>query len=291
MIPSSLPIAGCMRWGLWGAHFSTNEYFTLINECLQQDITCFDHADIYGGYTTEAEFGKALRLDASIRCKMQIVTKCGICMMDENRPSHQIKSYDTTAAHIISSAENSLKNFDTDYIDLFLIHRPSPLLNPHEIAEAIEQLKKAGKILHFGVSNFLPHQVNMLNKFIKVEYNQTEISILNLPPFTNGILDNCLENVITPMAWAPLGGGIFTDDSHPRFRAIVKEGEALAAKYSTGINQILIAWLLNHPSFIIPVVGTTKIERLIQAKEAFRIKLSQQDWFRLYTASLGEDVA
>lgn len=291
MIPSSLPIAGCMRWGKWGAHFSTNEYYQLIQKCINQGITCFDHADIYGDYTTEEEFGNALRLDKNLRKQIQIVTKCGICRVDEKRPANTIKSYDTSAKHIIASAENSLKNFDTDYLDLFLIHRPSPLMNPHEIAEAVELLKRDGKILQFGVSNFLPHQVSMLHKFVKIEYNQVEISIISLAPFTNGILNSCIENNIIPMAWAPLGGGIINDESHPHFRAITKEAEYLAEKYATGINQILVAFLLNHPSSIVPVVGTTKMERLIQSKEAFAVGLSREDWFRLYQASMGEEIA
>lgn len=291
MISSSLPAAGCMRWGKWGAHFSTGEYYRLITECISQGITAFDHADIYGDYTTEEEFGNALRTDKGLRAQIQIITKCGICRPCENRPGYGIKSYDVSARHIIASAERSLQNFNTDYLDLLLIHRPSPLLNPHEVAEAVELLKKDGKILQFGVSNFLPHQVNMLSKFIKIEYNQVEISIISAAPFINGILDNCLENGIVPMAWAPLGGGIVSDDSHPHFRAITKEAEQLAEKYNTGINQVLVAFLLAHPSGIIPVVGTTKMERLIQSKEAFSVRLSREDWFRLYEASRGEEVA
>lgn len=290
MIPSSIPVAGCMRWGTWGAQFNAQQYASMISECIENGITSFDHADIYGGYTTEEEFGNALKLSPSLRSKIQIITKCGICMPATNRPRYEIKYYDTSAKHIIASAEQSLKNFGTDYIDLLFIHRPSPLLNADEVAAAITSLKKDGKILSFGVSNFLPHQVNMLAKNIDIAYNQLEISILHLPPFTDGSLDNCMEKGIVPMAWAPLGGGVFNDESHPRFRAIVKEAESLGEKYDTGINEILIAWLLCHPAGIIPVVGTTKLERLLQAKQAYKIKLSQQDWFRLYTASLGEDV-
>lgn len=211
-------------------------------------------------------------------------------MISENRPLHAIKSYNTSAEHIIKSAEQSLRNFSTEYIDLFLIHRPDPLLNPEEVAAAINNLKQQGKILHFGVSNFFPHQTNVLKKFIDVEYNQLEISLFHLPPFTNGLLDHCIENNIIPMAWAPLGGGMISDDTHPRYRSISSVAAKLAKKYETGLNEILIAWLYAHPSKIIPVVGTTKLERLLQAKDAFYIQLSREDWFDLYAASLGEDV-
>lgn len=291
MINFSSPIAGCMRWGKWGACFSTREYRSIIDECLYNGITSFDHADVYGDYTTEADFGEALKDSPSLRKQMQIITKCGIQILTPSRPKHQIKSYNTSKEHIIASTEQSLKNFHTDYIDVLLIHRPDPLLNPEEVAEAITILQQQGKILHFGVSNFLPYQVDLLGKFIPIKFNQLEVSLLHLPPFTNGMLDHCLKHNIIPMAWAPLGSGILSDDTHPHYRSIAACSSELAVKYLTGINQILIAFLLAHPSGIIPVLGTTKIERLLQAKEAVNIMLRKEDWFKLYTASTGEDVA
>jgi predicted oxidoreductase len=284
------PIAGCMRWGKWGAGFSTAEYLQMIEACLENGITAFDHADIYGHYTTEAEFGAALQEKPSLRAHLRIITKCGIQMKTENRPSHQIKSYNSSAQHIIHSVEQSLENFRTDHLDLLLIHRPDPLLDPAEVATAVELLKQQGKILQFGVSNFYPHQVETLMKYTRIEYNQLEISILHLPPFTNGMLDHCMQYQIVPMAWAPLGGGILNDDSHPRFRSIISTATELAEKYGTGVNEMLLAWLHRHPSGIIPVIGTTKIERLIQAKNASGILLEREDWFRLLAASTGEDV-
>ena len=279
-----------MRWGKWGAGFSSAEYAAIINDCIENGITSFDHADIYGNYTTEAEFGDVLKMMGSARLKIQLITKCGIQIISENRPHHTIKSYNTSKEYIIQSAEQSLRNFNTDYIDVLLIHRPDPLLNPEEVAGAIFQLKEQGKILHFGVSNFYPPHTDLLKKYIEIECNQLELSILHLPPFTNGLLDHCIQHNIIPMAWAPLGGGIISDDTHPRYRSISAVAASLAKKYETGLNQILIAWLYTHPAKIIPVVGTTKLERLLQAKEAFDIKLEREDWFALYTASAGEDV-
>lgn len=211
--------------------------------------------------------------------------------MTPNRPSHSIKSYDTSREHIIASVEQSLRNFHTDYLDVLLIHRPDPLLDPADVAEAIELLKQQGKILSFGVSNFLPHQTDLLAKYTLIEYNQVEISILKLDAFNDGTLQNCMRNKIIPMAWAPLGGGLFTDDSHPRFRSISATASALAEKYNTGLNEILLAWLHKHPSGIVPVIGTTKLERLLQAKAATAIELERDDWFRLLQASTGEEVA
>ena len=287
----NLPIAGCMRWGVWGAGFTTEQYLQMIESCLQYGIHAFDHADIYGDYTTEKEFGKALKENLSLRQHLQLITKCGIQMMTPNKPNHSIKSYNTSKEHIILSVENSLQNFGTDYLDVLLIHRPDPLQDPSEIAEAVEQLKQQGKILAFGVSNYLPHQTDLLSAYTLVEYNQLEISIVHLAALSDGSLENCMKHKITPMAWAPLGGGIFTDDSHPRFRSITVTATELAEKYNTGLNEILLAWLHTHPSGILPVIGTTKIERLLQAKAAASITLEREDWFKLLMASTGEDVA
>jgi predicted oxidoreductase len=285
------PVAGCMRWGKWGAAFSTAAYRQMIESCLEYGISSFDHADIYGDYTTEAEFGEALKESPSIRQHLQLITKCGIQMLADNRPEHTIKSYNTSKEHIIKSVERSLENFGTDYLDVLLIHRPDPLLDPVEVAEAIDLLKQQGKVLAFGVSNFLPHQTDLLAAHTLIEYNQVELSIVQLNAFSDGTLDNCLKHKIIPMAWAPLGGGLITDESHPRFRSIVAAASELAGKYNTGLNEILLAWLHTHPSGIISVIGTTKIERLLQAKVAASIRLDREDWFRLLAASTGEDVA
>jgi predicted oxidoreductase len=285
------PVAGCMRWGKWGANFTTMDYRKMIDFCLEYGIHSFDHADIYGDYTTEEEFGEALKEDPSIRSSMKLISKCGIQMVTANRPNHSIKSYNTSKSHIIQSVERSLQNFGTDYLDVLLIHRPDPLMNPEEIAEAIQHLKQQGKIVAFGVSNFLPHQVNMMKKYVPIQYNQIEVSVICLSPFTNGVLDNCLEHQITPMAWAPLGGTLLTDDLHPHFRSITQTAAELAQKYATGMNEILLAFLHTHPSGIVTVIGTTKPERLAQAKKASNIKLSREDWFSLLKAAKGEDVA
>lgn len=287
----SSPVAGVMRWGVWGANFGTAQYREMIETCLQYGIFAFDHADIYGDYTTEEDFGAALKENSSLRQHLKLITKCGIQMVTPNRPAHTIKSYNTSREHIIRSVEQSLRNFGTDYLDVLLIHRPDPLLDPAEVAEAVEQLKEQGKILSFGVSNFLPHQTDLLARYTLVEYNQLEISLLQFQALTDGSLENCMKNKIIPMAWAPLGGGLFTDDSHPRFRAISATANQLAEKYNTGLNEILLAWLHTHPSGIQSVIGTTKIERLLQAKAAAAVRLEKEDWFALLQAAKGEEVA
>ena len=196
-----------MKWGTWGAGFSTKQYLQLIEDCVENNITSFDHADIYGDYTVEEEFGKALKLLPSLRKRLQIITKCGIQKLTPNRPDHKIKSYNTGKHHIIQSAERSLKNFHTDYLEALLIHRPDPLMHPDEIAEAFTLLKKQGKVLHFGVSNFTPSQVDLMNTGFPVEFNQIEVSILKLESFHNGQIDQCIQHQIRPMAWSPISGG------------------------------------------------------------------------------------
>jgi predicted oxidoreductase len=284
------PIVGCMRWGVWGENFTTQQYEQIIQQCLEIDLTVFDHADIYGHYTTEADFGKALERNSSLREKIQIITKCGINMLTPNRPHHSIKSYDTSATHIIQSVEKSLQNFHTDYIDTLLIHRPDLLMNVEEVAATINVLKEAGKIKSFGVSNFTTGQVALLNKYIPVEIHQVEISATHLNAFDNGILDQCQMEDIIAQSWSPMGNGMFTETSE-KHRRILSAAKELADIYHCSVNQLLLAFLYAHPSKIIPVIGTTKFERIKEAKGAMDIELKREDFYKIWSASTGKEVA
>ena len=284
------PIIGCMRWGVWGENFSTAQYDTIINQCLEIGLTEFDHADIYGHYTTEADFGNALKNNSSLRGKMQLITKTGIQMLTPNRPQHAIKSYNTSAKHIKESVETSLKNLHTDYIDTLLIHRPDILLNPIEVADCIATLKKEGKIKSFGVSNFTTSQVELLSKHTSIEHHQVEISITNLNAFNDGTLDQCQLKNISAQAWSPWGNGLFTDKTEKNIR-ILSTAEKLAAQYETGVNEILLAFLYAHSASIVPVIGTTQFERIKQAKAAMQINLAREDFYKLWCASTGVEVA
>ncbi|MCG9898408.1 MAG: aldo/keto reductase [Hydrotalea sp.] len=289
-ISLSKPIAGCMRWGNWGAQFSTSEYRWLIEQLVDEGITSFDHADIYGNYTTEADFGTALRGKNSLRENIQIITKTGICMPASSN-SYITKHYNNSAKHIIESVENSLRNFHTDYLDVLLIHRPSPLMHAEELANTMYQLMKEGKVKTFGVSNFEAHHIRVLQKHIPIAYNQIEISLLYPKAVFSGILETCTELHITPMAWAPLGGGKVTDDTHPRYRAITKAVEPIAAKHGCSMNDVLMAWLYKHPAGILPILGSVKPHRLKQAQKAADILLSDEEWFHLLEAARGEEIA
>ena len=285
-------IAGTMKWGTWGAHFSTSAYEAMIKNCLQLGVTTFDHADIYGDYTTEEEFGKVLKHEPSLRQQMQLITKCGIRMLSAHRPQHKIKSYDTSFTHITQSVEQSLKNLSTDYIDCLLIHRPDPLFNAEEVAAAFEQLQKEGKVLQFGVSNFRKWQVDLIRSRFPISVNQIECSVLHLDPFGDGTLDQCQHHGLIPMAWSPLGGGnLFADDEDERNKRILAVANLLADKYNASADVLLFSWLLTHPSRIYPVTGTSKIERIKAAVDATNIKLEREDWFMMWRASTGREVA
>jgi predicted oxidoreductase len=284
------PIVGCMRWGVWGENFTTSQYEQIINQCLAIGLDIFDHADIYGHYTTEADFGHALKGNTSLRNQIKIITKCGINMLTPNRPHHAIKSYDTSATHITKSVEQSLQNFHTDYIDTLLIHRPDILMHVEDIAATITTLKTAGKIKSFGVSNFTTSQVALLNKYIPIEHHQVEISVTNLNAFDNGVLDQCQLENIEAQSWSPMGNGIFTEKTEQHTR-ILSEAESLAKTYECSVNQVLLAFLYAHPSQIVPVIGTTKFERIQEAAKAMEIELAREDFYKLWTASTGKEVA
>jgi len=285
-------IVGTMRLGKWGAQMTTAQLEAFVEGCLELGLNDFDHADIYGHYSTEADFGKLLQQRPDLRKKIQLTTKSGIKMVSENRPDHSIKSYDSSKQHIIASAENSLKFLSTDYIDLLLIHRPDYLMNPHEIAEAFETLKTAGKVLHFGVSNFTPAQFDLLNSFTPLANNQIEASLLHLNPFEDGTLLQCQKHKVLASAWSPLGGGsIFQESDDPKILRIQSVGKAMAEKHGIKLDQLLMAWLLMHPAGIVPVTGTSKLERVKDTMAALKVKLTREEWYSLWKASTGEEIA
>ena len=279
-----------MRLGQWGQKMNTNEYQAFIEGCLALGLNDFDHADIYGHYTTEAEFGAVLKNNSSLRSKLQITTKCGIKLTAENRPVHTIKSYDSSKDHILASVENSLRDLHTDYIDVLLIHRPDVLLNPREVAEAFNQLQAQGKVKYFGVSNFSPSQFEMLHTFVPLITNQVEASITHLNPFFDGTFDQSLQLGLRPTIWSPFGGGdIFTYQE--KNKKILAATKPLMEKYNITLDQLLLAWLFKHPARLIPVLGTSRLERVEAAKEALNVEITHEEWYELLEASRGEEVA
>ncbi|MEL6135469.1 MAG: aldo/keto reductase, partial [Bacteroidota bacterium] len=284
-------VAGVMKWGVWGANYGPQEMQQLIEQSVEAGITTFDHADIYGGYTTEKTFGDALRLQPELRTHIQLVTKCGIQMMAEARPQTRVKHYDTSYPHIIHSVDQSLQNLQTDYIDLLLLHRPSPIMDPQEIARAFEEVTRSGKVRNVGVSNFTPAQFQTLHSFFPLVTNQVEASILHRAPFLDGTFTQCQTHQLTPMAWSPLGGGaLFAENPTPAVARLLQAAMPMLEKYALAIDQLLLLWLMHHPSDIIPVLGTTKAHRLASAAKVIGMDMELQDWFILWEAVEGQEV-
>jgi len=280
-------IAGTMNWGVWDKNLSSDEMANLIHVCLENKITTFDHADIYGGYTTESTFGIGLKKSKLDRSKFQLISKCGIQHVCDTR-NNRIKHYDYSKEYIIWSLENSLKNLQTDYLDVFLLHRPSPLMIADEIAEAVEQLKKDGKILDFGLSNFTPSQTDLIQQKTKVSYNQIQFSATDFQPMLDGTLDHMQFHQIRPMAWNPLGI-VFREDTD-QTRRLKKLFVRLIEKYNVGSDLLLLAWIMQHPSKVIPVAGTVNVARIQQLQKAAGLILNKEDWFEIWTESMGNKV-
>ena len=277
-----------VEWGM-----SDAELLDLIRASLDLGITTLDHADIYGDHVCQELFGRALALEPGLRERMQLVTKCGIMLASPNRPQHALKHYDTSRAHIFASVEESLRALGTDRIDLLLIHRPDVLMDPDEVAEAFTSLRQAGKVLHFGVSNFTPSQFDLLASRLDFPLitNQIEVSVLFLDLLHDGTVDQCLQRGIAPMVWSPLAGGrIFTEDSEQSSRvrqALQSVGQDLGG---ASLDQVALAWLLAHPVRFVPILGSGKIERIQSAIGAVAMHLTREQWFAIWSASTGTPV-
>lgn len=277
-------IAGVWRWH----SVSIQQVETLIKTSLASGITSFDHADIYGNYSCEEVFGSVLRGSPSLRNEMEIIAKCGIKLLSIKRPDHVIKHYDTSKDHIIWSVENSLRMLATDRIDLLLLHRPDPLLNPTEVAEAFTILEQHGKVLHFGVSNFSISQIEMLQSYLPFPLvtNQIELSFFKHQSLFDGTVDTLIKNRTSPMAWSPLGGGKHFDDDR-----VISLLQNLSSHYQSTPTQLLLAWLLKHPSAIFPILGSTKPERIEEGAKSINLTLDRQHWFEMLKWVTSRDVA
>ena len=277
-------ISGTMNWGTWGANYSKQEMCQLISESFDSGINSFDHADIYGGYTTEESFGDAF-IDTGIKREdVFFISKCGIMYPSKKLPI-KTKHYDYSEDHIIKSVNNSLKYLQTDYLDCLLLHRPSPLMDINIIANTVESLIKSGKIKSFGVSNFTADQMDMFKGKVEILYNQINLSLTHLDHMFDGTLEYMQANKILPMAYSPLGS-YFKERSNK----IKKVVESLKDKYSCTDYQLLISWLLKHPSKVYPVIGTTKSDRIKKSMKSLKIEIELIDWFELLEASVGNRV-
>ncbi|EKO3991944.1 aldo/keto reductase family oxidoreductase [Vibrio fluvialis] len=284
-------VQGYWRLGEWG--MTAQERLTFLKQHLELGITTVDHADIYGNYECEQLFGEALALEPSLREQLQIVTKCDIKLRSAKFPERKINHYDTSAAHIYQSVNNSLERLRVNEIDVLLIHRPDVLMDADEVAEAFTELHKVGKVKHFGVSNFSPAQFELLQSRLgkPLVTNQVEINPLNFDVAHDGTLDQMQMLRTRPMAWSCLGGGaIFNGESEQaqRVRAVLEElREELGAE---SIDQVIYAWVRALPSKPLPIIGSGKIERVQAAVDALDLTLSREQWYRVWVASKGHGV-
>lgn len=277
-------ISGTMNWGTWGANHSKEDMCKLILESFDSGINSFDHADIYGGYTTEESFGDAFAKTGINREDVIFISKCGIMYPSEKLPI-QTKHYDYSEDHINKSVDNSLKYLRTDYLDCLLLHRPSPLMDISIISNTVKRLIKSGKIKSFGVSNFTANQMDMFKGKLDILYNQINLSLTHLDHMFDGTLEYMQANDILPMAYSPLGS--YFKEENGKIKEVV---DKVKNKYGCTDYQILISWLLKHPSKVYPVIGTTKSDRIKNTSGSLKIEIDLIDWFELLEASVGKRV-
>ena len=274
-----------MNWGTWGANHSSDKMSELILSAFNNGINSFDHADIYGGYTTEETFGEAFLKTGINRKNVFYISKCGIMYPSEKLPI-KVKHYDYSEKHLIQSVDNSLKYLKTDYLDCLLLHRPSPLMDISEISNIITRLMKENKIRSFGVSNFTVSQMEMFKGKLKISFNQINLSLTNLDSIFDGTLEYMQTNDIIPMAYSPLGQYYKTENS--KLKEVI---DIFTKKYNCSDDQLLLSWLIKLPSGVYPVIGTTKVNRINKSLGSLKIDIEISDWFEILEASVGKRVA
>ena len=285
----SAVVAGMWRMASW--QLDVAERVRWIEACVELGVTSFDHADIYGDYQVESLFGEALAAAPGLRDRIQLVTKCGIRLVSSRRPAHARKSYDTSPAHVLASVERSLRALRTDRIDLLLLHRPDPLMDPDALAETFRALRESGTVHHVGVSNHAPSQLALLHGRHPVVTNQIELSPLHLDPLHDGTLDQCLALGIRPMAWSPLAGGRLLTGDDARAVRVRATLDALGRTYGVSAATIAFAWILRHPSRPVPITGSRRIEAVREAVAALAVPLSAEEWYAVWEAGAGREVA
>lgn len=282
-------IAGFWRLKNWG--MNAQERMAYIEQCMEMGITTMDHAMVYG---SEAPFGEALALRPSLRPQMQIVTKCGIrpCGFGALGAAHT-NHYDASAAAIVQSLDHSLAALGTDYVDVLLIHRPDYLLDVHEVAECFSRLKAAGKVKYFGVSNFSTSQFASLQQACSgnLVTNQIELSPVYLTPLDNGQLDQCVQHTIKPMAWSCLAGGRLLTPSDARGERVLTALKKVAEELGVAdLEAVVYAWVLTLPCAPLPLLGSSKIDRVKTAVQAEGLRLNREQWYHIWEASNGASV-
>ncbi|KXK38808.1 MAG: aldo/keto reductase [Saprospiraceae bacterium] len=282
-------VAGVIRWGSWGSKLSSSKMTSLMNSCMEMGVTTFDLADVYGNYTTEREFGDALILSGIPRDQIQIISKCGIVKPCAERPGFSISHYNTSKRYILESVDQSLENLNTEYLDVLMINRPSPIMNYGEMGEAFHILKEAGKVREFGVVNFSPDQIRAMLKYYPITSHQSEFSISHLNPMNDGTIDTCVANDIVPMSWSPIGGGaIFTNTKSGKRKEIKLEEYAQSNGWT--ITEMALLFLMHHPAGIRPIINHAKADKIKEAVDLINIELTNEKWFEILILLQGHEL-
>ena len=281
-------------WRLDDWSMSVQERTRFLEQHIDLRITTVDLTDIYGLYHCEANFGQALALKPELRQQIQIVTKCDIIVPCDAFPTSKIKHYDTGAEHITASVERSLASLGVEQIDALLIHRPDLLLDADEVAQCFERLQQSGKVAHFGVSNFTPSQFELLQSRMPngLITNQVEINPLNFAVANDGTLDQLQRLRVRPMAWSCLAGGQLFNATDERTKRVQAELDALVEETgAANREQVIYAWVRRFPSKPLPIIGSGNIERVKNAVAGLSLELTREQWYRIWRASTGQDVA
>ena len=280
-------IYGFYRWNeVTGDAAQTME--KIVNLCLELGINTFDHADIYGNYQCEELFGKLINQKAFKREDIVLFSKCGFVAPNAEQPDVRINHYNTSAAHILKSVDNSLQKLRTDYIDIFLLNHLDPLSNVEETALALQRLKESGKVKNIGVMNFTVFQHQLLASLLKtpIVTNHFELNLLNTGALDNGQLDYCKQRYMRPLASAPLAAGRIANGTDAQAVKVRSTLEVIGKKYNADIESLAVAWLVKLGA--LPLIGTINEQRIRNIANAFSINLDHQDWYELYAASRGE---
>lgn len=282
-------IQGYWRMAEWG--MSTQQQHAFVKQHIELGVTTVDHAPVYGPESAcERMFGDVLTLDSSLRDQIQIVSKCGIYRGEGKYVNH----YNSGKAAILESVDESLQRLKTDHLDVLLLHRPDLLMDADEAAEAFSQLKAAGKVKHFGVSNFTPAQFALLQSRVDESLitNQVEINPVNLQVTEDGTLEQLQQERVRPMAWSCLAGGRLFSEENEQFQRLRSTLHQVAEEIgANSLDQVVFAWVLRLPSSPVPILGSGNIERVKTAVGALDLQLTNEQWYRIWVASKGHGVA
>jgi predicted oxidoreductase len=283
-------IQGYWRLAEWG--YSATDLLRFVSQHLEAGVSTVDHADIYGDYRCETLFGEALKRQPALRQQLEIVSKCDIKLQSSQYPEHKINHYDTSHEHIVLSVNNSLSRLNTDYLDVLLIHRPDILMNADQLADTFAQLKQAGKVRYFGVSNFTPMQFDLLQSRLSdpLVTNQIECNPINMQVSEDGTLEHLQLHRIKPMIWSCLAGGNIFQADTAQAQRLRHTLSAIGKEINASMDQVIYAWLLKLAVGALPVMGSSNIERLHSALAASAINLSREQWYQIWVASKGHNV-